>query len=88
MVHLMQVLQQVYWEWVYNNNNNYIDGWIGLAIYIAVFLIVSFGLALKMNFKVKEYFRSSYEAYYGGIGTDLLLFLMIWVIFHNLVNIL
>ncbi|CAK68296.1 unnamed protein product (macronuclear) [Paramecium tetraurelia] len=64
------------------------DGWIGMGIYVVVFLIVSACLAIKMNFRVKEYFKSSYDAYYSGIGTDLLLFLMIWVIFHNIVNIL
>jgi hypothetical protein len=65
-----------------------LDGWIGIGVYAAVFLVISLGLAIKFNFNAKEYFRAPSQAYFGRFGSDLLLFLMIWVIFHNLVNIL
>lgn len=41
-----------------------------------------------MKFEVTQYFKSKYDALYGGVATDLMLFLMVWVVFHNLVNIL
>jgi len=41
-----------------------------------------------MEFKLSKYFVNPNEVLYGGITNDLLIFLMVWVIIHNLVNIL
>lgn len=64
------------------------DGLGGLWIYIGVFVLVSALLLFKMEFKLNKYFVNKNDVLYGGITNDLLIFLMLWVIIHNLVNIL
>jgi hypothetical protein len=77
-----------YLGWVFIKLIIKLDGIHGLIFYVIMFVIVSGCILIKLEFQVKNYFMSANEVYIGGIGNDLLLFLMVWVIFHNLVNIL
>ncbi|KRX00460.1 hypothetical protein PPERSA_03193 [Pseudocohnilembus persalinus] len=64
------------------------SGGIGFIFYFLFFFLVSGVILYKGKFQLHKYFINSSDALVGGIGEDLTLFLMIWVITHNLVNIL
>lgn len=65
-----------------------VSGLGGTICYLFVFFLVSIFLIYKTQFKVQRYFLKSSTMYYGGIFSDILLYIMIWVISHNIINIL
>ena len=64
-----------------------LTGFMGIVTYIAIFFIISYVLLMKTNNKPTDFFVKKGDIH-GGIGSDVTLFLMSWVISHNLVNIL
>jgi hypothetical protein len=64
------------------------NGLSGLACYFVLFFIVSICLLYKAKFDSKKFFINKNELVFGGMTNDMLLFIMVWVIAHNLVNIL
>lgn len=53
-----------------------------------MFFFISAVILYKGGFKLDRYFVNPVEPLTSGAGADLTLFLMIWVISHNLVHIL
>ncbi|KAM3144012.1 hypothetical protein pb186bvf_003776 [Paramecium bursaria] len=64
------------------------DGIVGFAMYFLFFALTSFCMGLNMKFQPQKYFKDRYDVYYSGVFADLQLFLIFWVVFHNLVYIL
>mmetsp|Transcript_5530 Transcript_5530/g.5958 ORF Transcript_5530/g.5958 Transcript_5530/m.5958 type:complete len:120 (+) Transcript_5530:44-403(+) len=60
----------------------------GVLFYFIMFFITSAVIAAKLEFKIEAYFLKSGMAISDGMGKDLLLYIVVWTIFHNLVNIL
>ena len=65
-----------------------LSGLRGFIFYIFCFLLTSCCFYIKMQGNTARYFKDSYTVYSSGIFGDLLLYLMMWVIFHNIVNVL
>jgi len=65
-----------------------LSGISGFLFYVVTFFVGSIFLATKCEFKIKKYFPDPAELNFGGFSKDLVLYLMLWTIFHNLVNIL
>jgi hypothetical protein len=60
----------------------------GVIMYFFAYIIVTLCILVKSDFRLKNYFFNDNVVYFSGISNDLLLYLMVWVIFHTIVNIL
>jgi len=64
------------------------SGLTGFLFYIALFFICSVFLGAKCDFKAGKYFPSGFTVYGGGLGKDMILYLMVWTIFYNVVHVI
>jgi len=64
------------------------DGLQGMMFYLALITIVSFAILAGLGFKGKPYFTKMSEAATTGLFSNLLTYLLMWVMFYNLVYVL
>ena len=65
-----------------------IGGLGGMLFYFAVDLIVGVLLLAYFGFKAEPYFPSLTMILLNGLGQNIMTFMVIWVLFHNLVYVL
>lgn len=65
-----------------------LDGLQGLIFYFGLITFVSLVLAISLGFSAKPYFRSFGEAIGAGLTSNVLTYLLMWVMFYNLVYVL
>lgn len=64
------------------------NGGLGFLFYFVFFLLISGVIFYKGKLQMSKFFSTPKDILFGGAGADLTLYLMIWVISHNLVHIL
>ena len=64
------------------------SGFSGIITFFVFFFITSYVILLKTKFKPEDFFLKRSDVLFGGLGNDVTLFLMSWIVSHNLVNIL
>lgn len=65
-----------------------LDGLQGMLFYLALVVIVSIIIAVRLGFSGKPYFENLGQAATSGMFANLLTYLLMWVMFHNLVYVL
>ena len=60
----------------------------GLVFYFCVDLILGLLLAVYFGFKAEPYFPSLATIFFNGLGQNVMTFMVMWVLFHNLVYVL
>ncbi|CDW80179.1 transmembrane protein 93 [Stylonychia lemnae] len=64
------------------------DGLQGMLFYLAMILFVSVVIGARMGFKGQPYFTDLSQACTTGMFSNILTYLLMWVMFHNLVYVL
>ena len=64
------------------------DGLSGILFYFAVDFIVGILLLFYFGFKADPYFPGIATILLNGLGSNIMTFMVIWVLFHNLVYVL
>lgn len=64
------------------------DGLQGMLFYIFLVAFVSVVIALRLGFNPKPYFVNLSQACTSGMLSNGLTYLLMWVMFHNLVYVL
>ncbi len=64
------------------------DGMQGMIFYFAMVAFVSLAIALRLGFKGQPYFITLSQALTTGMFSNVLTFMLLWVMFHNLVFVL
>jgi hypothetical protein len=65
-----------------------LDGLQGMVLYFALVVIVSVIITLYLGFMPKPYFENMSQAATSHMFSNLLTYLLMWVMFHNLVYVL
>ena len=64
------------------------DGPLGLVFYFAADFVVSLTLLVRFAFKAEPYFTGLATIFTTGLVSNVMTFMVTWVLFHNLVYIL
>lgn len=64
------------------------DGLYGMMFYLGLIIFSSLMIAFCLKFEAKPYFVNLSEATTSGLFTNLLTYLLMWVMFHNFVYVL
>jgi hypothetical protein len=64
------------------------DGLQGMMFYLALIAFVSLVIAVRLGFSAKPYFMSLSQAVTTGLFNNMLTYMLLWVMFHNLVYVL
>eukprot|EP00347_Sterkiella_histriomuscorum_P021272 403334589 len=64
------------------------DGLQGMMFYLVLILFVSLVIAVRLGFNGSPYFTTLNQAVTTGMFANLLTYLLMWVMFHNLVYVL
>ena len=64
------------------------DGAYGMAFYVFLVFLTSLFIGLCLGFQGKPYFSSLTQAITSGLFTNMLTYLLMWVMFYNLVYVL
>ena len=64
------------------------DGLMGIVFYFAVDLIVGALICLKLGLRSVPYFTSLQSVLTSGLMGNVMTFMVVWVLFHNLVYVL
>ena len=64
------------------------DGLSGVLFYFAADFVVGVILLLYFGFKAEPFFPSLATLLFNGLGSNIMTFMVIWVLFHNLVYVL
>jgi hypothetical protein len=65
-----------------------LDGLQGMIFYLFLVAFVSLVIAVRLGFKAEPYFMKLSQAVTTGLFSNLLTYLLMWVMFHNLVYVL
>ena len=65
-----------------------LDGMQGMLFYIALVAFVSLVVALRLGFSPRPYFVNLAQATTSGMFSNVLTYMLMWVMFHNLVYVL
>ncbi len=65
-----------------------LDALQGLIFYFAMVTFVSVVIAVRLGFQAKPYFRNFQDAITTGLTSNILTYLLMWVMFYNLVYVL
>lgn len=65
-----------------------LDGLYGMTFYLALLIVVSIVMAASLGFKGEPYFVKLSQALTAGLFSNLLTYMLMWVMFHNLVYVL
>ena len=65
-----------------------LDGLQGMIFYIGHVIFVSVMVALRLGFKAQPFFMNLNQAVTTGMFSNGLTFMLMWVMFHNLVYVL
>ena len=64
------------------------DGFYGMIFYLCLVVLVSIFIAFALGFSHKPYFTSLSQAITTGMFSNVLTYLLMWVLFHNLIYVL
>jgi hypothetical protein len=64
------------------------DGLQGMLFYLFLVVFVSIVIAIRLGFNAKPYFGSLSQATTTGLFNNMLTYMLLWVMFHNLVYVL
>lgn len=64
------------------------DGMQGMLFYLALVAFVSVVIAVRLGFNPKPYFMNLSQACTSGMFSNILTYMLMWVMFHNLVYVL
>ena len=64
------------------------DGPLGVVFYFGVDFVVSFAFLFRFAFKAEPYFTDVATIFSTGLVSNVMTFMVTWVLFHNLVYIL
>ena len=64
------------------------DGPLGIVFYFAMDYVVSILLILRFGFKARPFFQNLKQIFKAGLTTNVMSFMVTWVLVHNLVYIL
>ena len=65
-----------------------LDGLSGVLFYFTADVILGLLLMVYFGFKAEPYFPSITTILFNGIGSNIMTFMVLWVLFHNLVYVL
>ena len=64
------------------------DGLLGIVFYLIMDLVLSVIISFSLGFKAEPYFVSVSQFFTTGLMGNIMTFMVVWVLFHNLVYIL